>query len=484
MNRLPNTPSRRHFLTFSAASALGLASKSGRAETAPSPTGAPSSPAVAALAELERWAKTRAVELGASVVELASAREIAGSASQKALNPASSQKILTIACALDRLGPGFRFTTTLHGTISGDSVDQLVLRSDGDPELSSSSLMFLVARLLAFGVRRVRGDVLVDQSAFDAGWEPPAYEQRPDDWSAYRAPVSAVAIDGNTVTLNVRATTEAARALSWLEPPGVGRIDGVITTTAADRKENVGLTVVPNTSPVVARVSGGIPLGRAGLSYARRLPNPEAAPAHVLKVLLERAGIAVAGRAGAGGAGVEAELVRLESRPLAQIIHALGKRSDNFTAEMLLKALGRSSRTTPGTSSAGAAVLDAFLRARAAWTPGTRITNGSGLYEANRISAFTLTRVLALAAAEPRLGPELVASLSIGGVDGTLVNRFGKESATRRVRAKTGTLSSVIALAGYVYTDEPVAFAFLLNGLKGGQTEARQRLDAAASALL
>jgi D-alanyl-D-alanine carboxypeptidase/D-alanyl-D-alanine-endopeptidase (penicillin-binding protein 4) len=92
--------------------------------------------------------------------------------------------------------------------------------------------------------------------------------------------------------------------------------------------------------------------------------------------------------------------------------------------------------------------------------------------------------VLRLAHADPRLGPELTASLSIGGVDGTLVNRFVGERATRRVRAKTGTLSTVITLAGYLHTQTPLAFAILLNGLRGGQTEARQRIDAALGRLL
>jgi serine-type D-Ala-D-Ala carboxypeptidase/endopeptidase (penicillin-binding protein 4) len=482
---------RRQILSLSAALTLSLAPRSGRAQAAagqvgqtPARPAAPAALAPAVIADLERWAQARGIELGASLVELSSGREIAGSAAQKALNPASSQKILTIAAALDRLGPGFRFTSSLHGLQSGDSVDQLVLRSDGNPELSSSDLLFLVARLVAFGVRRVRGDVLVDQSAFDADWEPPAYEQRPDDWAAYRAPVSAVAVDGNAVTLNVRATAEAARALVWLEPAGVGRVDGSIVTLPAGHRENVGLTIVPNTSPVLARVSGGIPSSRGGLSYARRLPAPALAPAHVLCALLERAGITVAGRAALGGSGVAAELARVESRPLAQIVHALGKRSDNFTAEMLLKALGRPAKSAPGTSSAGASAIEGYLRARAAWTPGTRVLNGSGLYDANRVSAFTLTRVLQLAHSDPRIGPELTASLAVGGVDGTLLKRFTNESATRRVRAKTGTLSSVITLAGYLYAPTPLAFAFLLNGMKGGQSEARQRIDGALTTLL
>ena len=437
------------------------------------------------LAELERWTKAQGAELGARVLDLSSGRPLAESAAERALNPASTQKILTVAAALDRLGPAYCFVTSLHGRQQGDSLDQLVLRSDGDPELGSGDLLALVERLWARGVRRVQGDVLVDQSAFDSGWDPPAYEQRPNDAAAYRAPVSAVAVDGNTVTLHVQPTATGSHAVAWLEPPGIGSIDGTIASTGqAKRPENVGLTITRNSGQVIARVSGSVESGRPPFRFARRLPDPETAPAHVLVALLGRMGIRVGGRAAAGGAGVQAELARHQSRPLAQLTHALGKRSDNFCAEMLMKALGRGpAKTGVGSSSGGALAIEAFLKARQAFTPGMQIRNGSGLFDANRVSAASLTRVLELAHADSRIGPELTAALAIGGVDGTLAARFPKSAAERRVRAKTGTLSTVIALSGYLFGPRPLAFAFLMNGLPGKQTEARRRIDGVLDAL-
>jgi serine-type D-Ala-D-Ala carboxypeptidase/endopeptidase (penicillin-binding protein 4) len=437
------------------------------------------------VAELERWTKAQGAELGARVIELPSGRALAESSADHALNPASTQKILTVAAALERLGPAYSFVTSLHGRQSGDSVDQLILRGDGDPELDSSDLLALIEQLWARGVRRVQGDVLVDQSAFDDGWDPPAYEQRPNDSSAYRAPVSAVAVDGNTVTLHVQATAPGEPALAWLEPAGIGNIDGSITSTdKAKRPENVGLTITPSSGRVLARVSGSVESGRPPFRFARRLPNPELAPAHVLVALLGRLGIRVGGRAAAGGAGVQAELARRTSRPLAQLVQPLAKRSDNFYAEMLMKALGRgAAKAGVGSSSAGAAAIEAFLKTHSAFTPGMRIRNGSGLFDANRVSATSLTRILELAYADPRIGPELTAALAIGGVDGTLAARFSKKAAERRVRAKTGTLSSVISLSGYLFGPRPLAFAFLMNGLPGKQSEARRRIDAVVEAL-
>jgi len=203
---------------------------------------------------------------------------------------------------------------------------------------------------------------------------------------------------------------------------------------------------------------------------------------HVDLAAAAQHGITVTGRVKSGGAGFEAELVRRESRPLSELVHALGKQSDNFVAEMLLKAMGRSG-SEAGTSQKGAQVIQDMLRRLGALTPGTRILNGSGLYDANRISAFTLTRVLAHARKDPKVGPELLASLAIGGTDGTLASRLAAFKSARTVRAKTGTLASVVTLAGYVLGPTPLAFAFLLNGVGGKVAESRRRIDIAVTKL-
>src|SRR5690606_25025862 len=142
-----------------------------------------------------------------------------------------------------------------------------------------------------------------------------------------------------------------------------------------------------------------------------------------------------------GGAGFVAELVRLHSRPLSGRVHALGKQSNNFVAEMLLKAMGRSG-SDAGTSQKGAAVIHDGRRRLRARTPGSRTAGGSRLYDAARSSAFILTWALADARTDPRVGPELRAALWIGGTGGTLSSRLAAFKSARTVRAKTGTLAS------------------------------------------
>ncbi|HLV68315.1 MAG TPA: D-alanyl-D-alanine carboxypeptidase/D-alanyl-D-alanine-endopeptidase [Polyangiaceae bacterium] len=474
-------PTRRALLGSAVGLGLLLTERAFAEQAAPrrAPARAPN-PVEQAVDELARWARAQKAELGASVLDLQSGRELAAVSSERALNPASNQKILTICAALETLGPGHRFVTSLHGRQSGAVLSELVLRSDGDPDLSTADLAEFVHRLRRMGVQRVEGDIFVDQSAFDRQWEPPAYEQRPDDWASYRSPVSAVAIDNNALVLHVVPTAEGKPALAWVEPSGIAELSGAIATEGRNTRSDVRLTVSPNGEKMRVLVGGKVPSHGPALAYARRIAAPERAPGHILHALLAQHGIPVTGKVKSGGAGFVAELVRLESRPLSELVHALGKQSNNFVAEMLLKAMGRSG-SEAGTSQKGAAVIQDMLRRLRALTPGTRITNGSGLYDANRISAFTLTRVLAHARTDPKVGPELLAALSIGGTDGTLSSRLAAFKSARTVRAKTGTLASVVTLAGYILGPSPLAFAFLLNGVGGKVSESRRRIDMAVA---
>lgn len=439
-----------------------------------------------AVSELGLWAQKQRAQASALVLQIAGEREIAQLAPDAALNPASNQKVLTIAAAVDVLGPEYRFTTLLAGRQPGRELEALIVRSDGDPELSSADLGALADTLWERGDARTIGHVLVDQSAFDRQWDPPAYEQRPKDSAAYRAPVSAVCVDRNALTLHVLPTTPGQPAHVWFDPVGLVTSSGTITTTEPGSAQSVGLTVRARGSAVEALIAGKVPLSRGPLTFSRRIPNPEVAAGHVLAAKLRARGVVIQGSVQEGGADALTALSVRRSRPLSQIVHALGKSSDNFTAEMLLKALGRRHTSAQGSSAAGISVLEAYLRRQGAFTAGTRLTNGSGLFDANRVSTRTLCRVLARAHSDPRVGPELLASLAVGGVDGTLVNRFRGLRSQRMVRAKTGSLANVAALSGYVLTPSPrgpIAFALLLNDIAGKHAEARQRLDAVVEAI-
>jgi D-alanyl-D-alanine carboxypeptidase/D-alanyl-D-alanine-endopeptidase (penicillin-binding protein 4) len=175
------------------------------------------------------------------------------------------------------------------------------------------------------------------------------------------------------------------------------------------------------------------------------------------------------------------------SDPLAILLHQLGKNSDNFAAEMLLVQLSLAHAVTSeqsgtirtvGSSVRGAQALETWLT-RIAPDPSTRIENGSGLFDANRLSAKTLTKLLVHTYRNPATQAEFTSQLAIGGTDGTLASRFREQRTTQRIRAKTGTLRHSVALSGYVLrskNEPPLAFSILVDGIKN-TSAARELID-------
>jgi D-alanyl-D-alanine carboxypeptidase/D-alanyl-D-alanine-endopeptidase (penicillin-binding protein 4) len=477
-------PSRRDFACAALALGAGLAVRPARADGADA---ALTRAAEKALAELATWVVALKARITACVVDVKSGRVVAEASAHQPLNPASNQKLLTMVTALEKLGPEYRFTTGLHGRPTGDgTLAELILRSDGDPELTLAELEQLVRGLRAQGVAQIAGNVWIDQSAFDSAWDPPAYEQRPADWAPYRAPVSAVALEGNSVMLHVLAGAKPGPARTWFTPEGLVSARGEIKTVEAPGKQDIQFGLRANGADLEANLGGTVLAGRPELTFLKRIAAPELAAGRALLRLLADHGIRVDGSLVSGGADIDAERVNIRSRQLSQLLFALGKHSDNFVAEMLLKAIGRVGSSASGSSGAGAARITELLQRLGALEPGTQIRNGSGLFDANRVSAFSLARVLASALGDPRVGPDLVGALAIGGVDGTLRQRFSALKAERSLRAKTGTLAEVTALSGYLLRPQspaPLAFAVLVNGASGKGAEVRRRIDEAVLAI-
>lgn len=431
------------------------------------------------------WVDGRGGRASARVMRVDTGAILADASPELALNPASNMKIVTAAVALSRLGSEYCFSTGLYGRIEGTRVDPLVLRGSGDPSLSSADLWQLARTLRQLGVTEV-GALLVDQRRFDAQFVPPAFEQQPDEWASFRAPISALALDRNSVTLNVLPTAEGQPARVWFEPAGIVTIEGSIETKKPGTGDAVQLTLEARGPDLVARVGGHVARGLPRLRFERRLDDPRRAAGLALRALLEEAGVRVSGAVALGGETVRERLVFHQSEPLGALLAPVGKQSDNFYAEMLLKVLGAEAGAVPARSEDGARVVLDWLASAGARDAETRIQNGSGLFDANRLSAASLVTVLRRAALDPSIGPEFLAQLAIGGVDGTLRSRFRKLRDARLVRAKTGTLAAAVGLSGYVLGargQSPLAFSLLANGLPGQAYLVRERMDRVVEAM-
>jgi D-alanyl-D-alanine carboxypeptidase/D-alanyl-D-alanine-endopeptidase (penicillin-binding protein 4) len=338
----------------------------------------------------------------------------------------------------------------------------------------------MVLDLKAHGVHRVDGDIVVDQQHFDEQTTPPAFEQQPNEWSAFRAPVSAVALNENTITLTVRPATGGNPAHVSFDPPGFVDSTGTVKTSE-EGADNVVLELSGSGRRMNAKLSGVVAEESKLVRYTRRVEDPSLLAGYALKAVLDEAGVKVGGDVKAGSPKNPKAIVTHDSAPLSQLLYEVGKHSDNFYAEMIFKSLGGEKKGKPARHADASQVVVEWAQKNGAFDQGTVIKNGSGLFDANRVTASGVAQLLRAAYRDPSVGPEFVAQLAVGGVDGTLHKRFRDQRTRRSVRAKTGTLEDAIALSGYVLGPPgkgPVAFSIVFNHVAGHASSARLAADA------
>ncbi|HEY2735971.1 MAG TPA: D-alanyl-D-alanine carboxypeptidase/D-alanyl-D-alanine-endopeptidase, partial [Polyangiales bacterium] len=406
-----------------------------------------------------------------SVVDIASGHVLLAHNARTPLNPASNLKLLTASSAMIELGPEFRSRTGVYGRVHDGAIEGGVcIKGQGDPTLTRADLITFAERLAAEGVHEV-DEVAIDGSYFDSAILPPAFDQQPNEVAPFRAAVGAVSVDANAYTLRVRpGATEGAPAFVSVDAPGYFDIDNGLTTSA-----QAGPSVVATEHVIGDRIAlslrGVLPLGAASLAYQRRVTSPLPYAGYLFIDALDALRIKAPKRVSIKSCPSDAPLIAFHSSaPLAELLTRLGKDSDNFVAEMILKTLGAERRRQPGTSSDGAAVVQATLQRLNLPIEGLMMINGSGLFQGNRVTTDLLSSLLVAMYRNPSLRDDFVADLAVGGVDGTLAKRFHNLPAPRIVRAKTGTLDDVIALSGYVLgptADRAMAFSFLANGVTG-----------------
>jgi D-alanyl-D-alanine carboxypeptidase/D-alanyl-D-alanine-endopeptidase (penicillin-binding protein 4) len=472
----------RHFLLALSASALVFSGGGGEA-----PAQTPSSGAAAGrVPEIEAAVRAlvhdrslKDAQIGVVVMDAENGNVLAQSGEHVVLNPASNAKLYTAAAALSLLHGSHRYQTTLSGNVKNGGVSGLVLRGHGDPSLRSRDLWQLVLELKAHGVRHVDGDIFVDQKFFDEQTTPPAFEQQPNEWASFRAPVSAVALNGNTVTLTIRPTTSGQSAIASFDPPGFVDVDGTVKT-GEEGADSVVLALEPSGKRLSAKLSGAVGAESKLVRYTRRVDDPRLLAGYALKAILDEAGLKVGGDVKLGGGEKGTVIARHESEPLSTLLYALGKNSDNFYAEMIFKSIAAEAKARPAKSQDAAEVVTSWIAKNDLGDTGLVIKNGSGLFDSNRTTASSMAKLLRHSWQDPSIKNEYVAQLAIGGVDGTLHKRFRETRAHRAVRAKTGTLDDAIALSGYVLAPggkNTIAFAVLFNHVSGHAASARLAAD-------
>jgi D-alanyl-D-alanine carboxypeptidase/D-alanyl-D-alanine-endopeptidase (penicillin-binding protein 4) len=408
------------------------------------------------------------LKVGLRVIEAHSGRVIFGRAPMTLMDPASNQKLLATTTALVRLGSDWTFRTEVYGAPPDDDgvvEGDLYLRGSGDPTLGARELDELANKLAARGVKHVTGGIVADPRRIGDDGPVTVDDQRPQ-----------LTINRGLVIVRVHPSEAGEAPAVVLDPPpplgqGGGPSDFVVVNqarTLEGKQRKLAIEVNAARGTLRIGVAGRIGTDSPGVLYRRRLPDAPLTTAIFFRAALTAAGISVGERAMLGALGPSTELlVAHSSQPLAVMLRKINKESDNYEAERLLEAVGAEVLGGPATTDKGVAVLRDVISEFGLDPRSYLSKNGSGLGHANRISARAMTDLLRALYLDPRVGPELLQSLSVGGVDGTTRNRFRGLPVARHVRAKTGTLNGKSVLSGLVGDgDDVMAFSIMVQGFK------------------
>ncbi len=430
-----------------AALALALLAAAPVPAQSPSPSrGALPEPVAAAL-------RNAAIPPGASavvVVPLAGGVSIAVNESQP-MNPASTMKLVTTYAALDLLGPAFSWRTEAFaaGALRRDVLEgNLVIRGSGDPKLVIEHLWLMVQRIRGYGIREIRGDVVLDRSAF----EPVAHEPGEFDgerFRPYNAGPDALLLNFKALALGFVPDPEARSARVVAIPPLAGmKLPEAVRGADGPCGDWRGRLQADFSDPMAPVFRGAYPLACGEQLWHLSLLDHGRYFAAAFGALWSNSGGTWSGRLRDGTVPADARRIALhESAPLAEVVRDVNKFSNNVMARQIFLTLGTDGGRRSGNPARAESAIRAWLDSRGLSMPELVLENGSGLSRAERISADSLARLLRHAFAGP-LMPELMASLPLVGVDGTMRRRNGASGAAH---VKTGLLADVRAIAGYVH---------------------------------
>jgi D-alanyl-D-alanine carboxypeptidase/D-alanyl-D-alanine-endopeptidase (penicillin-binding protein 4) len=426
---------------------------------------------------------------------------------QRPMQPASTLKTLTSIVALERLGPAFRGRTELRSSAeisNGELVGDLVLRGMGDVDLDWEALRRMLQSLRDKGIEEIRGDLVIDREWFlparpDLGVPP--FDETPE--FRYNVIPDALLLNTNLGQIDLQSD---GRSMKVRLTPVLDRVEVVNEMTLVDRacpKWEDGWL-----SPQVSRRGGGGDVdGDAQLTIHLRGEFPRNCTTAAIVSTLDRNDFAdrlfralwrelggrfhgVTRERGPGDAGASQGVLLAEhrSRPLAEFLRDVNKRSDNPITRVLYLHLGKSvanadAGTLP-TAQRAENVVRSWLREQAIDDRGLVLDNGSGLSRSERITPTQLASVLR-AAYRSKWAPEFLSSLPIIGVDGAMQNRLKDGPAREHGRVKTGSLRDVFSVAGYVPDAQgrPCVVVAMINHPAATGAVARPILDAVIDAV-
>lgn len=441
--------------------------------------------------------------VGIKVVSLDTGKVVFEENAAKLLRPASNMKLYTVAAALDRLSPEYKFSTSVYASTRPDAAGvvrgNLTIYGRGDPSIAArfnngdyfKAIDDLAARIVAAGVKRVEGDLVGDESYFvgpkyGAGWN---WEDL--TWY-YGAEVTSLTVNDNALDLFIKPGTAVGQpALITTGPPDplLTIVNKVATTDKGMRRD---ISIHRGLGENSITITGTISLDDRGYTGGIGISHPALLFVYLLRTSLAQKGVVISGKSRTAGgtiqplmiAGTPApimiamsdplgqEIATLQSPPFSVIASQTLKPSQNLYTELILRTLGKVAPPPPATTSSvgqtseelGIEAVKSFLKTVGIRPEALNLDDGSGLSRNDMITAEASVQLLTFMS-KHRYANVFRDALPIGGVDGTLRNRFKGTPAANNVRAKTGSLSSAVSLGGYVTTaaGEKLAFQIMVN---------------------
>lgn len=418
----------------------------------------------------------------------------------RSMQPASVIKLVTTYAALDLLGPNFSWETPvwLDGVINNGSLKgNLVIQGQGEPSLVLERLWLLLNKVRGFGVLTIDGDIVIDHSAFAIQpKDPGAFDGEP--LRPYNAAPQALLINFRSVALTFTPDAAAGVARVQMDPPlwGVRLPASVPLATNGNACVDYRAALrVDFSNPLSIQLNGSFPASCGEKVWPIAYAEPDSYNARAIEGVWRSMGGRLSGQVRLGSAPDQPPSFVWSSPPLGAVVRDINKFSNNVMAQQLFLTLGRipagSDRPNANRGKARSnqaelrkwpsatfeqarARINGWWKERIGAAPHLMVDNGSGLSRQTRISAAELHALLQKAYASPFM-PELMASLPISGLDGTLTR---SKSTLASAHLKTGSLRGVMSLAGYVHTEsgETLTLVAIVNDERA--QAARDALDA------
>lgn len=425
--------------------------------------------------------------VGIKVVSLDSGRVLFEDHADKLLRPASNMKLYTVAAALDRLSPDYRFSTSVYAYTKPDAAGvvrgNLTIYGRGDPSIAArfnngdyfKGIDDLATRIVAAGVKRVEGDIVGDETYFvgpqlGSGWN---WEDL--TWY-YGAEVTPLTANDNALDLFIKPGPAVGQpAVITTGPPDpLLKIVNNVTTAAKGTRRDISIHRGLGENTIT--IDGSVAADDKGYTGGIGISHPALLFVYMLRSSLAQKGVTITGasRTNDVAGNYQNEIATLQSPPFSLIAANTLKPSQNLYTELILRTLGKVSPppSTPTTTSnlpqtseeLGLEAVKSFLKTVGIRPESLVLDDGSGLSRNDMITADASVQLLTFMS-KHRYANVFRDALPIAGVDGTLRNRFKGTPAENNLRAKTGSLSSAASLGGYMTTagGEKLAFSIMVN---------------------